>query len=148
MSLCCRQFQGPIQFQDVSIMANSLEKFFLSKVKQMPAVEFEMTPEQLRRPSSKKNPVARGKLVLPPGSSPSTSDTSLSGKKPDLGSCCLLISCRIFKSSGPKFLCPPLLQFVSCFCNRFVVAWFCVPGYLDQTKHQNLQWWQKAANWI
>ena len=34
-------------FQDVSIMASSLEKFFQSKVKQMPLVEFVLSAEQL-----------------------------------------------------------------------------------------------------
>ena len=49
-------------------MANSLEKFFLGKVKQMPPVEVVMTPDQLRKPSNKKPQAIRGKRVLPSGS--------------------------------------------------------------------------------
>ena len=72
-------------------MANSLEKFFLGKVKQMPPVEFEMTPDQLRKPSNKKPQAIRGKRVLPSGAgaSPvSATSTDLiinNDKKPDLG---------------------------------------------------------------
>ena len=78
-------------------MANSLEKFFLGKVKQMPPVEFEMTPDQLRKPSNKKPQAIRGKRVLPPGAgatvSASASPVSATStdliinndKKPDLG---------------------------------------------------------------
>ena len=71
-------------FQDVTIMAHSLEKFFLLKKNQMPPVEFEMTPEQLRRPNTKKNPAVRGKRVLPPGAA--SSELLNNDKKPDLGS--------------------------------------------------------------
>ena len=80
-------------------MANSLEKFFLGKVKQMPPVEFEMTPDQLRKPAKQKNnPQAiRGKRVLPsPGAVNSSSPVVTANsenliinidnvKKPDLG---------------------------------------------------------------
>ena len=78
-------------------MANSLEKFFLSKVKGMPMVEFVMTPESLRKPSSSKKTVpVKGKLK-PPGppevsTPPKTSSKPPSSeqlqnniKKPDLG---------------------------------------------------------------
>ena len=78
-------------------MANGLEKFFLSKLKQMPPVEFEMSADQLKRPNSnKKTPSSvRGKQrvlpVLPPGTgnapSSSTAENNLNNtdKKPDLG---------------------------------------------------------------
>ena len=91
-------------------MANSLEKFFLSKLKQMPPVEFAMTPEQLRKPTNKKSTPVRGKVgggaikpggasvikAPPPGPSPppiptatpkaSTEILPNNIKKPDLGS--------------------------------------------------------------
>jgi hypothetical protein len=35
--------------EDVSLMANSLEKFFLNKVKTMPPVEVELTQDMMRR---------------------------------------------------------------------------------------------------
>ena len=79
-------------FQDVSIMASSLEKFFQSKVKQMPPVEFVLSAEQLKRPPShKKAPSAvRGKRVLPTGivaplSNSAAENLNNSDKKPDLG---------------------------------------------------------------
>lgn len=49
-------------------MANSLEKFYRSKVKQMPPVEFLLTADQLKKPPSKKQPQIVRKKVLPPGS--------------------------------------------------------------------------------
>lgn len=54
--------------QDVSYMANSLEKFYRSKVKQMPPVEFLLTADQLKKPQSSKKPQIMRKKVLPPGS--------------------------------------------------------------------------------
>ena len=65
-------------------MAHSLEKFFLLKKGQMPPVEFEMTPEQLRRPPpNKKNQgINRGKRVLPPGTP--TADFLNNDKKPEV----------------------------------------------------------------
>jgi hypothetical protein len=84
----------PFLFQDVSIMANSLEKFFISKVKQMPQVEVAMTPEQLRKPTtSKKTPGGVGlggssglirKRILPSGSAPDSLNNSLKVIKPSL----------------------------------------------------------------
>jgi len=78
--------------EDVSIMASSLEKFFQSKVKQMPPVEFVLSAEQLKRPPShKKAPSAvRGKRVLPTGivaplSNSAAENLNNSDKKPDLG---------------------------------------------------------------
>ena len=49
--------------EDVTIMANSLEKFFLAKVKMMPPVEVDLTQQMM----TKKNDPP--KKVLPPGSS-------------------------------------------------------------------------------
>ena len=73
-------------------MASSLEKFFQSKVKQMPPVEFVLSAEQLKRPPShKKAPSAvRGKRVLPTGivaplSNSAAENLNNSDKKPDLG---------------------------------------------------------------
>ena len=71
-------------------MAQSLQKFFLGKVKGMPPVEFEMTPDQLRKPAKQKPQAIRGKRVLPPGAvdSPVTANSNLifnNDKKPDLG---------------------------------------------------------------
>ena len=83
-------------------MANGLEKFFLSKLKQMPPVEFEMSADQLKRPNSnKKTPSSvRGKRVLPPGTgnTSSAAENSLNNdKKPDLG--------RFESSNGVRVLC-------------------------------------------
>ena len=75
-------------------MANSLEKFFKSKIKQMPPVEFVMTADQLKRPpSNKKTPSSvRGKQSrpLPSGNVPASASNSAAEnlnnvKKPDLG---------------------------------------------------------------
>ena len=43
-------------------MANSLEKFFLNKLKQMPPVEVELTNTDKK--GGAKTPVARGKKVI------------------------------------------------------------------------------------
>ena len=75
-------------------MAQSLEKFFKSKTKQMPPVEFVMTADQLKRPpSNKKTPSAvraKQSRVLPPGNVAASASNSAAEnlnnvKKPDLG---------------------------------------------------------------
>ena len=52
-----------VLLQDVTVMANSLEKFFLAKIKMMPPVEVDLTHQMMTK---KLEPP---KKVLPPGSS-------------------------------------------------------------------------------
>jgi len=66
--------------EDVVIMAQSLEKFFQSKVKQMPPVEFVLSADQLKRPpNNKKTPNAnRGLKRKADNMLPSVLDGSIS----------------------------------------------------------------------
>ena len=66
-------------FQDVTIMARSLDKFFKGKLKQMPPVECAMTADQIRKPPAKKagqGGVRSSKKVIAPGAYDYTSPDS------------------------------------------------------------------------
>ena len=58
-------------------MAQSLDKFFQTKVKMMPPVEMVMTPDQLRKPPNKKAQAPRTKKILPPGTYDYSSDVDV-----------------------------------------------------------------------
>ena len=70
----CYMYNKPEE--DVCVMANSLEKFYLSKVKAMPPVEVELTQDMMRR----------GGMSSSSGSSKTKKSLGLAGSSaPDLG---------------------------------------------------------------
>ena len=52
--------------EDVTLMGNQVEKFFLSKLKSLPPVEVVLTLDTIKK-GGKKEAQVRGKKVLPPG---------------------------------------------------------------------------------
>lgn len=71
----CYMYNKPEE--DVCVMANSLEKFFLSKVKAMPPVEVELTQDMMRRGgmSSSGNSKTKKSLGLAGSSAPDLGDS-------------------------------------------------------------------------
>jgi len=65
--------------EDVTVMAQSLEKFFLSKLKSMPPVEVGMPPEAKKGATKTKSAVPRARKMLPPGSGNGESAGGVSG---------------------------------------------------------------------
>jgi hypothetical protein len=73
----CYHYNKPDE--DVCLMANSLEKFFLSKLKAMPPVEVELTAEMMRRGGLSGTPKSAPRPKKPSGPDLVDSDSMQSG---------------------------------------------------------------------